>query len=203
MPIDFHHDRNKGTYASRTADTRWAVAMRAIVDPRDKVVADIGCGGGIYSRAWSDLGAASVIGIDFSTRMVEDAREASTEYQALTFRQGDATSTGLDDASIDIVFERALVHHLPDLDAAFAEAARILVPGGTLIVQDRTMEDVQAPASPEHLRGYFFEVFPRLLDFERGRRPDREAVEAAMRRSGFTDVTATILAEPRRTYGSP
>jgi ubiquinone/menaquinone biosynthesis C-methylase UbiE len=203
MPIDFHNDRNRGTYASRTASDSWGEAMRAMVDSSGLVVADIGCGGGIYSRAWSDLGARRVIGIDFSARMIDDAREASATYPMLTFLHSDATTTGLPDASVDIVFERALVHHLSDLDAAFTEARRILQPGGTLIVQDRTMEDVQAPASPEHLRGYFFEVFPRLLDVERERRPNRKAVETAMRRSGFANVTATTLLEPRRTYGSP
>jgi ubiquinone/menaquinone biosynthesis C-methylase UbiE len=203
MPIDFHDDRSRGTYASRTADDSWGEAMRAVVDPQGLVVADIGCGGGIYSRAWSDLGAKRVIGVDLSARMVDDAREASADYPALKFRQGEATSAGLADASVDIVFERALVHHVPDLDAAFAEATRILRPGGTLVVQDRTMEDVQAPASPQHLRGYFFEEFPRLLDVERERRPEREAVQAAMQRSGFANVTVTTLAEPRRTYDAP
>jgi ubiquinone/menaquinone biosynthesis C-methylase UbiE len=202
MPIDFHNDRNRGTYASRTASDSWGEEMRAMVDPSGLVVADIGCGGGIYSRAWSDLGARRVIGIDFSARMVDDAREASANYPLLEFRLGDAITTGLPDGSVEIVFERALVHHLPDLDAAFTEACRILRPGGTLIVQDRTMEDVQAPASPRHLRGYFFEVFPRLLAVERERRPNREAVETAMQRAGFTDVSSTTLPESRRTYTS-
>lgn len=177
--------------------------MQVIVDPREKVVADIGCGGGIYSRAWSHLGASQVIGIDFSARMVDDARNASTGYPTLSFQQGEAATTGLPVGASDIVFERALIHHLPDLDAAFSEAARILEPGGTLIVQDRTMENVQALPSPQHLRGYFFERFPRLLDLERERRPDTAAVANAMRRAGFLDVVTTTLPEIRRIYDSP
>ncbi|CAN5228511.1 hypothetical protein BH10PSE6_BH10PSE6_39730 [soil metagenome] len=48
MTIDFHSEANRGTYARRDADTGWADAMTAIVDPAGRRVADIGCGGGIY-----------------------------------------------------------------------------------------------------------------------------------------------------------
>ncbi|WP_344640396.1 class I SAM-dependent methyltransferase [Kitasatospora cystarginea] len=82
----------------------------------------------------------------------------------MTFRQGRAEETGLPDGSADIVFERALVHHLDDLPTAFREARRVLAPGGTLIVQDRTIEDVRRPGSADHLRGWFFEFFPGLLE---------------------------------------
>lgn len=202
MPIDFHSETNSGTYASRTAAADWAAVMRAIVDPRGSVVADIGCGGGIYSRAWSDLGASRVTGIDFSARMVKDARGASSGYPTLSFSQGDATSTGLPDASVHIVFERALIHHLPSLDAAFAEAARVLKPGGTLIVQDRTMDDVMRPASPEHFRPWFFEAFPRLLEVERQRRPDQATVTDAMTRAKFGGLTTASIPEVRRAYAA-
>lgn len=202
MKIDFHSESIAGSYASRTADEGWMERMRAITDPHGKVVADIGCGGGIYSRAWSDLGAARVLGIDFSARMVADATAASGEYPTVSFTEGDATNTGLPDASVDIVFERALIHHLPDLAAAFAEAKRILKPGGMLVVQDRTIEDVMRPASPEHVRGYFFEAFPRLLDVERERRPDTHSVVDAMRDADFGAVTTHALNETRRVYGS-
>lgn len=202
MPIDFHSEGIAGTYASRAADAAWKETIRAIIDPHGKSVADVGCGGGIYSRAWSDLGAASVIGVDFSARMVADATAASGNHPAVSFTQGDATNTGLPDASVDIVFERALVHHLPDLHAAFAESHRILKPGGMLIVQDRTIEDVLRPASPEHFRGYLFEAFPRLLDVERERRPANSVVIDAMRMAGFMRITTHPLAETRRVYES-
>lgn len=202
MPIDFHSESIAGTYAARAAHEDWKETMRAIVVPDGKIVADIGCGGGIYSRAWSDLGAARVIGVDFSARMVSDARAASADDPLVSFAQGDATATGLPDAAVDIVFERALIHHLPDLDAAFAEAHCILKPGGALVVQDRTIQDVMRPASPEHFRGYFFETFPRLLDIERGRRPENDAVIDAMRAAGFVEVETHPLAETRRVYES-
>jgi ubiquinone/menaquinone biosynthesis C-methylase UbiE len=184
MAIDFHSRRNRSTYAGRQADAGWVEAIRGIVDPAGKQVADIGCGGGIYSRAWHELGA-EVIGVDFSEQMVAAAREQAAGLSRISFRQGDATATGLPAASRNVVFERALIHHLKDYEACFAEAHRVLVPGGSLIVQDRTPDDVQLPGSPEHVRGYFFERFPRLRTVELARRPTDAAVRDALQATGF------------------
>jgi ubiquinone/menaquinone biosynthesis C-methylase UbiE len=200
MAIDFHAKANRGTYASRQADAGWADAIRLIVEPAGKSIADVGCGGGIYSRAWHGLGARTVTGVDFSEQMVSAAREQSAGLTGLSFRQGDATATGLPSASADIVFERALIHHLKDYKACFAEARRVLAPGGTLIVQDRTPDDVRLPGSPTHLRGYFFECFPRLLEVETARRPTDAAVRAAFDAAGFTKVGMSVLWEVRKVH---
>lgn len=200
MPIDFHDEAQRLTYAARQADDSWRDAMRSLVDPVGLRVADIGCGGGIYCAAWRELGATSVTGVDFSAAMISGAREHLAGVSGVTLLQGDAYATGLDDDSADVVFARALVHHLDDLAACFREAARVLAPGGTLIVQDRTLEDASRPGSASHLRGRFFEAFPRLLDVERGRRPSRAAVEEALTAAGFGRVRAVPLEEQRRTY---
>ena len=116
------------------------------------------------------------------------------------FHQGDAASTGLDSGCADVVFERALIHHVPDLRAVAAEAARLLRSGGVLLVQDRTPDDVAQPGSATHPRGWFFDVFPRLLDVENERRPTGEAVTAALAAAGFGEITTTSLWEVRRRY---
>jgi len=200
MPIDFHHRANRLTYTGRRAGEDWARAVRALV-PTDGVrVVDVGCGGGVYCEAWLDLGAASVTGVDFSAAMLSGARERLAGRPGVTFRQGGAEVTGLPDGCADVVFQRALIHHLDDLTACFAEATRLLAPGGTLLVQDRTTEDVEHPGSPRHLRGYFFERFPHLLEFERARRPSSAEVEAAARAAGFPRVRTLPLTEVRREY---
>src|SRR5262245_2640825 len=145
MAIDFHSRANRGTYATRRADTGWKEAIRRIVDPSGKRVADIGCGGGIYSQAWHEFGAGAVMGVDFSQAMVDAPRGHAAGIAGISFRQGEAAATGLPTASADIVFQRALIHHLRDYEPCFAEAWRVLAPGGTLIVQDRTPDDVRLP----------------------------------------------------------
>src|SRR5258708_34265884 len=69
MAIDFHSKTNRSTYAGRLADAGWAGAIRHIVDPTGKRVADIGCGGGIYSRAWREPGAHEAVGVALSDAM--------------------------------------------------------------------------------------------------------------------------------------
>ncbi len=200
MPIDFHAKQNRYTYSGRDADNAWAHAIKAIVVPHGKRVADIGCGGGIYSLAWHVLGAAKVTGVDFSAEMVAASQERAAGMENLRFVQGDAIQTGLPSGSYDIVFQRALIHHLASYDACFAEARRLLAPGGMLIIQDRTVEDVNVAGSKEHLRGYFFDRFPKLRAIEAARRPAPEKVITALRANGFLEVSSTSLWETRKTY---
>ncbi len=202
MAIDFHSRRNRNTYRGREADAGWMDTIRRIVDPAAKRVADIGCGGGIYSLAWHEAGAREVVGVDFSEQMVAAAREQAAGLSGISFRRGDASPTGLPSAVADIVFERALIHHLQSYEPCFGEARRVLVPGGRLIVQDRTPADVQLPGSPEHIRGYFFERFPHLLAVENARRPTDAAVRDALLATGFRDIESIVLWEVRKTHES-
>jgi ubiquinone/menaquinone biosynthesis C-methylase UbiE len=200
MNIDFHAEENKSTYSGRTADPSWSQAMVNVVDPTGKAVIDIGCGGGIYSRAWLELGAGSVVGVDFSQVMLKTAREVSQGVANLSFVHADALNTGLPAGSADIVFARALIHHLDQLDVFFAEVHRLLKPGGICIIQDRTLEDILLPGSPKHIRGYFFECYPRLHELEKGRRPDHEQVIRAQQHNGFFQLKSFTLWEVRRQY---
>jgi ubiquinone/menaquinone biosynthesis C-methylase UbiE len=200
VPIDFHDTANRRTYSGREADASWRATAAALVDPAGAAVVDIGCGGGTYTRAWSELGAAGVTGVDFSEPILDAAREAHGDLPGVTFRPGGAAATGLPAGCADVVFERALIHHVPDLDAAATEAFRLLRPGGVLLIQDRTPDDVAQPGSAVHPRGWLFEVFPRLLDVENGRRPDTATVTAALEAAGFDAVGTTELWEVRRRY---
>ncbi|GAA3707290.1 class I SAM-dependent methyltransferase [Zhihengliuella alba] len=178
MGIDFADPGNRRTYAARTADREWA----------------------------------GFVGVDGSAAMVSGARERAASPGrargsragggALRFVVADAADTGLTAGAFDAVLQRALIHHVADLRAVFAEARRILRPGGSLIVQDRTMADVARPGSPEHPRGYFFERYPRLLEVERARRPRAEGLQAALAEAGFDVVRQHALAEVRREYAS-
>ena len=200
MPIDFHAEKNRYTYATREADPSWRHTITVIVDPRGKRVVDVGCGGGTYSQAWAQLGAAEVIGIDFSEQMVQAAAERLRDGANISFHIGSALSTGLRRGCADIVFERALVHHIADLSACLYEAYRVLGPNGVYIIQDRTPDDVQMVGSREHMRGYFFERFPHLLAGEACRRPRQEALENRLRRVGFATTETLTFWETRQVY---
>ena len=200
MQTDFSSEEFKNTYAQRSVHPLWLEFMRSVVDATDQVVADIGCGGGIYSQAWRTLGAKRVVGIDSSSPIISSALPSCHNDPGIDLVHARADCTGLPEASVDIVFQRALIHHLSDLHGEFVEAGRILRSDGCLIIQDRTPEDVRLPASRRHIRGYFFERFPELMRVELGRRHSEQKVRQELERVGFSRVSTTHFWEVRRTY---
>jgi SAM-dependent methyltransferase len=200
VPIDFHDGANRRSYSGREADASWGEAVVRLVDPDGADVVDVGCGGGVYTRAWHELGAGTVTGVESSAPILDEARTSHGDLPGVNFRDGDAGATGLPDACADVVFERALIHHVGDVEAVAAEAARLLRPGGILLIQDRTPDDVAQPGSFDHPRGFLFEVFPWLIEIENGRRRTGPAVTAALAAAGFGAIGTTELWEVRRRY---
>jgi Methyltransferase domain len=153
---------------------------------------------GAYTRAWHELGAAAVMGVDFSRPILEAARESHGHLPGVVFRLGEAGATGLPGGVADIVFELALVHHVPDLEAVAREAARLLRPGGIFLVQGRTPDDVAVPGSVDHPGGWLFDVFPRLLVVENWCRPTSATMSTALGAAGFgsdRDVAVGVPAQ--------
>jgi SAM-dependent methyltransferase len=200
--MQFDAAETSRTYSDRAADDSWREWCRETLVPLGKDVVDIGCGGGIYSLGFADLGARSVIGVDQSRQYIEEARLSAGERQRVSFRQGSASATGLADDCADIVFERALIHHLNEEQKreCAVEAKRLLNNHGLLIVQDRTFEDVQAADPAFWIRSTLFDAFPRLLDFEQSRRPSRSEYSDLLGQCRFGSIAVRAYQEVRRTY---
>ncbi|OEH93890.1 class I SAM-dependent methyltransferase [Bacillus solimangrovi] len=200
MSINFHEQQNRLTYASRNADQTWVNMMKKLVDVEGKKVLDLGCGGGIYSRALASMGAASVTGVDFSEQMLISAREHSEKYHNVEFIRANALNTKLIQNEYDFILVRAVIHHIKDLNRCFLELYRLLESGGTCIIQDRTPEDCLVEGSPDHIRGYFFSEFPKLRDREITRRYSEQQVKHELHVNGFRNIKTYELWETRRTY---
>jgi len=99
-------------------------------------IVDFGCGFG--KSTWPFKAAfpeAEVIGIDLSAPCVRlAARRAGERGLAVQFRQANATTSGLAAGSADLVTSTMLVHEMPvdEIGKLFAEAVRVLAPGGLL-----------------------------------------------------------------------
>ncbi|AOZ94079.1 class I SAM-dependent methyltransferase [Paenibacillus crassostreae] len=200
MPIDFHDSRNQSTYASRTAEDQWIKTINKYVDIQGKHVLDLGCGGGIYSKVFAQSGAEQVIAMDFSTEMLKGAKEYCRALDNITFAQGSALDTGLEEGQFDVLLERALIHHIPDLKCCFQEVNRILKPDGKFIIQDRTPEDCTLPGDNTHIRGYFFQKYPELIEKETSRRYSSDQVITTLTQTGFKLIKELKLWETRRIY---
>jgi len=101
-------------------------------------VLDMGCGAGHASFASARGGATDVVAYDLSPAMLAVvAAEAKVRGHAqIHTAQGPAESLAFPDASFELVVTRFSAHHWLDMRQGIHEAARVLKPGGTLIVID-------------------------------------------------------------------
>jgi SAM-dependent methyltransferase len=93
---------------------------------------DAACGTGRYSTYLAEKGH-SVIGVDQSEAMLDIARR---KLATADFRQGDLTALPLPDNSVNAVVCALALVHVPDLAPALREFARVLRPGGRLVISD-------------------------------------------------------------------
>ncbi|WP_058308735.1 class I SAM-dependent methyltransferase [Gracilibacillus massiliensis] len=201
MGIDFHSKENSITYTTREADHSWIESIKGLIPVENISKAlDIGCGGGIYSKALSDMGVETVTGVDFSKAILEGARENCKNYDNISFVNGNAYETNLNSQTYDLILERALIHHLNDLRSCFLEAFRLLKDNSFYILQDRTPEDYLLEGDENHIRGYFFELFPRLVDKESNRRYKSQFVIEMLQEVGFSHIEEVKLWETRAIY---
>jgi ubiquinone/menaquinone biosynthesis C-methylase UbiE len=114
-----------------------AVAGLAGLNGRDRLI-DIGCGPGTAARTAARQ-CASVTGVDPAPEMLRLGRWLTARQQLtnVTFRPGRAEALPLPDASATLVWALSSVHHWKDRAAGLAEAARVLAPGGRILLAER------------------------------------------------------------------
>ncbi|HEX9298265.1 MAG TPA: metalloregulator ArsR/SmtB family transcription factor, partial [Polyangiaceae bacterium] len=116
-----------------------AAGLSALVPliPRGWTVADIGTGTGGMLPLLAEF-AERVVAVDISKEMLRRARERakSLGLSNVEFVKADLRDLPLDDASVDAAFATLVLHHAPSPTAALKEMARILRPGGILVVLD-------------------------------------------------------------------
>lgn len=106
--------------------TEWCGA-----DLRDRMVVDLGCGGGLLSAPLAARGA-TVIGVDLATAALREARAAApARFQAVV---GDLADLPIAAGRADLVLLADVVEHVEAPFVVVAAAAKLLRPGGRLFV---------------------------------------------------------------------
>lgn len=114
-------------------EVRDAVLAAARLLPENSVL-DVGAGTGFLSEGAAKI-ARKVIALDFSKAMLSEAR-AKLGGRNVEFKIGNVERIPLPNASMDAVIGNMVLHHCPHPEIAAREMARVLVPGGRLVLSD-------------------------------------------------------------------
>jgi ArsR family transcriptional regulator len=175
------HGDERGQLVPGRSWAAWARALGHLLPPLR--VADLGCGEGyltIEAARW----AKDVIAVDRSEKVLRQARALARRRGVtnITWKQGEIERAPLPDASVDVALLSQALHHAANPARAIAEAARIVAPGGRVLVLD--------------LRGHDqMWVRERLGDHWFGF--DDRSLHDLLVRAGFTNVKLTVGAHKK------
>jgi SAM-dependent methyltransferase len=140
------------TYEGTVEDAMDVELLDALteLDVDGATVADLGCGTG-RTGAWLRAHGAGVVdGVDVTPEMLDQAR-ARGVFRALV--EADVADTGLPGATYDVVTTSLVDEHLASLRPLYAEAARLLRPGGTYAIVGFHPHFIMAAGMPTHFHG--------------------------------------------------
>ena len=107
--------------------------LKLLPDVQNKIALDAGCGAGHFCKVLSDRGACKIIGVDFSSAMIETAKE---NCPTVEFRADDISIQFLEKESFDLIICALVLGHIIDIRPALENLAEALKKGGTLLISD-------------------------------------------------------------------
>ena len=119
---------------------RFHLAALAAFADRTWSVGDLGCGTGQVSAALAPF-VAHVVAVDASAAMLQAAKRRLHGFDNVDLRRGDLESLPIDDGRLDAATLMLVLHHVPDPGRALTDVARVLKPGGRLVVVDMLPHD--------------------------------------------------------------
>ena len=115
-------------------DSFYLWAVLGLIDP-SLTVGDLGCGTGQLTETIAPY-VHRVIAVDASSEMLDAARARVAERTNVDVRQGELESLPIKAGELDAVMMSLVLHYSPDPARALAEVARVLQPGGRVLIVD-------------------------------------------------------------------
>jgi SAM-dependent methyltransferase len=184
--------------------------VAAVVEAQPRRELEVGCGWGELAEWVARETEAEVVALDLSPRMVELARERGVNAQL-----GDVQELPFADAEFDVAIAAWMLYHVPDLDRGIAELARVLRPGGRLVVATNSRFHLfelrelvgSGPSTlkfaredgEEHLRRHFDRVTREDIDGQlqfADRGEVEEYVRASITMSPFVSNLPAVVDQP-------
>ena len=178
--------RTVAVYQTRDARRRRQLVREALQLQAGEHVIDIGTGPGFLAAEMAQAvgQGGRIYGVDTSDPMLELARERCAPYPWVDFQSGSATRLPAADASFDVAVSVQVFEYVAEVDAAIAEAFRVLKPGGrAAIVATDWDSALWHSEDPERMRRMFraFEAHCAFSNLPRTLAP-------RMQRAGFTQL---------------
>ena len=162
-----------------------------------ETVLDLGSGGGFdcFLAATAVGSAGHVIGVDMTEDMIALAKRNADKggFGNVEFRLGDIETLPVDDEAVDVILSNCVINLVPDKQKAFAEAFRVLKPGGRLHVSDIVLTCDELPEELLDLQAYVNCIAGAV---------SRADYLRAMQEAGFVNVTVHGETDAAQLLGS-
>jgi ubiquinone/menaquinone biosynthesis C-methylase UbiE len=145
-------------------------ALEALELGQGDQLLDVGCGTGAAVRAAAGA-VERAVGVDLSPKMLAQARERAADLSGVEFVEGDSEDLPFGDEEFTAVLCTTSLHHYPRPQKAAREMARVLAPGGRVVIGDGTSDAVTMKVSdfilrkfePGHVRFHRVDELRRML----------------------------------------
>jgi ubiquinone/menaquinone biosynthesis C-methylase UbiE len=135
--VRLYRDYARGRELTEARRHHWAATFSRHLPPHRPLNGmDVGSGTGRFTPLLADTFAGPVIGVEPSRRMLDIAAEVST-HPLVEYRSGSADDLPLPDTSVDYALLFLVWHHVADKSGAARELARVVRPGGILLLRSQ------------------------------------------------------------------